>query len=517
MWGLISSKDQRSYKIIEILYNSDEPITINTLANETNSSVRTVKYELDDLRKNLENQQGKIISSPEGITLQLPPYMGIDFFQRKLLASSLGFQLLEIIFFNEQLSNKDIEKMLFISSSSLSRLTNTIKNELGSYGLSLEMNPFRVVGKEKLVRSFYSSYFKERYTINDWPFERVNRDLLSEILSIGFNYYNANPDSTDSFQLLILFAVGITRAFNGYPQKPSISRSTATQNRQFQTYSQYIKEIAVKTKTSPEDLQVYFNELLSWKYLLKLKNPDEQNNPETIEEENCLEIKNLIEMLGDLFDLPVRENTYLIVEINSALDFYASFSLQRAGKRYILFKPRDYFLVEEFKNNYPLFYNCVANQFKKICRNREIDTSSVAVENLVHQLLSKWDGLTSSLFYKFHPCKILLYSHYHLYHAKNIAEELSSLLGRAITVEIHKEKMITKETLAQYNFDILATTTTILMDIDQPVYFIHRKKLTLNTNTLDELIHSCIQKQKDTYRRNVIKKAEELKIDLSKQ
>ena len=51
IWQLVSPKDQRIYKIIELLFDSDQTVTINTIAKETNSSIRTIKYDLTDLKK----------------------------------------------------------------------------------------------------------------------------------------------------------------------------------------------------------------------------------------------------------------------------------------------------------------------------------------------------------------------------------------------------------------------------------------------------------------------------------
>ena len=51
IWQLVSPKDQRIYKIIELLFDSDQAITISTIAKETNSSIRTIKYDLTDLKK----------------------------------------------------------------------------------------------------------------------------------------------------------------------------------------------------------------------------------------------------------------------------------------------------------------------------------------------------------------------------------------------------------------------------------------------------------------------------------
>lgn len=46
---------------------------------------------------------GKIVSSLDGLTLQLPSNSGLDYFKRRLYDQSVGFDLLELIFFDETL------------------------------------------------------------------------------------------------------------------------------------------------------------------------------------------------------------------------------------------------------------------------------------------------------------------------------------------------------------------------------------------------------------------------------
>ena len=99
IWQLVSPKDQRIYKIIELLFDSDQTVTINTIAKETNSSIRTIKYDLTDLKRILSAYDCCLTSSPSGIRMELPAHIGIDVFQRSIFKTSpAAFQLLELIF-----------------------------------------------------------------------------------------------------------------------------------------------------------------------------------------------------------------------------------------------------------------------------------------------------------------------------------------------------------------------------------------------------------------------------------
>lgn len=89
---------------------------------------------------------GKIVSSLDGLTLQLPSNSGLDYFKRRLYDQSVGFDLLELIFFDETLTHKEISEKLFISVSSVKRLITKVRAALILYGIDLGTKPFEIVG-----------------------------------------------------------------------------------------------------------------------------------------------------------------------------------------------------------------------------------------------------------------------------------------------------------------------------------------------------------------------------------
>lgn len=146
MNNLISDKDMRVYTIIETLFQAQQPITIASLAEITKSSTRIIKYDLNDSTAILSKVNGKIVSSLDGLTLQLPSNIGLDYFKRRLYDQSVGFDLLELIFFDETLTHKEVSEKLFISVSSVKRLITKVRAALILYGIDLRTKPFEIVG-----------------------------------------------------------------------------------------------------------------------------------------------------------------------------------------------------------------------------------------------------------------------------------------------------------------------------------------------------------------------------------
>lgn len=57
MISFVAEKDQRIYEIIKTLFHAAQPITITSLADITNASIRSIKYDLNDLKEILKGRQ----------------------------------------------------------------------------------------------------------------------------------------------------------------------------------------------------------------------------------------------------------------------------------------------------------------------------------------------------------------------------------------------------------------------------------------------------------------------------
>lgn len=79
MWNLISIKEQSKIIMIEVFYETNEPITINTLSELTNASTRSIKKYLEELKDTMGEIDGEFESSSEGANFKIPINFGIDF------------------------------------------------------------------------------------------------------------------------------------------------------------------------------------------------------------------------------------------------------------------------------------------------------------------------------------------------------------------------------------------------------------------------------------------------------
>lgn len=134
----------------------------------------------------------------------------------KMIKESPSFQLLELLFFKPGKLRTDLEKELFLSSSSLYRRIVQLNKGLERRGLLVDRNDLCISGTDELqIRLFMTSYFLEVYDSLEWPFHIEKGQLdqavhyLNTILQLELTPYEQN-------KLAFLIAVSLIRSEQGY-------------------------------------------------------------------------------------------------------------------------------------------------------------------------------------------------------------------------------------------------------------------------------------------------------------
>lgn len=471
MWDLISLKEKSKIEMIEAFYETNSPITINTLSEITNTSNRSVKNYLEELKVTMSEIGGEFISTSEGVNFKIPINIGIDYFQKQLFKKSLGFILLEKIFFDDTLNSDQLVNDLYISPSTLSRLTNTIDDALKPYGLSLKTTPYKVTGEEVLIREFYTEYFIEAYTANEWPFKILSKEMVDNILPSPSEYYDLTSEIMNYSAFRFQFAVGLIRGLKGYSVKNEILSTN---------YDNMCAEIEEKldelTFDSIEDKKIYIHELAHIRLCLSNQYLNERLVNDKNLKEQLNEIKQMIGLLTEHFKLPLEEQPQLIIEIDNEISFYVHHSEKIQPKKHLLFSPRDYYIVDLYRRKYSTFYDAAKYYMLIVCNNRELSPTEETLEYLIYLLISNWHNLTKNLFGRYNTTIVKVFSHLSLRHAHNIAESLKSDLPNGVEVRVFEEPILDEETVAKYDFDLLVSTETLKLDIEQPIIYMYKSR-----------------------------------------
>jgi hypothetical protein len=506
MWNLISLKEQSKMKMVEVFYTTNEPITINTLSELTNTSNRSVKNYLEELKETMSEIGGEFYSSTEGVNFKIPIHIGVDYFQRQLFRNSLGFTLLEKVFFNESLTNDQLINELYISQSTLNRIANTINEDLKPYGLKLETAPYKITGDEQLIRNFYTTYFVEAYSANEWPFECLEKDIIDDILPSASDYYESTSELMNYIAFRFQFAVGVVRNLQGYSIKKIFLENktlAATSEKLSTEIEKNFDDVSFGTTQKKDSYvsELVINQLLLSNQVLHKRLQYNQDFKERLED-----IKQMIHFLTEHFEFPVEDQTNLIIEIDNALTFFSISTRKVQPKMYLLHPPRDYFLVELYQRKYSTFYDMVQQHMSLLCEKRGFEPTDATLGYLIYLLISKWKDLTKHLFNRYNAINVKVYSHLSFRHAQGIAESLISDLPDSINVSVLEEVTLNEEILSKYDFDILISAETLMLDIKQPIVYMYKSRSSYQYEQLHQLIREAAKQKEKVMREKFIKK-----------
>lgn len=211
MRELLSHKEQRQLKILEYLFENQEWIHIDTLADILDLNGRIIKSDIKEMREQLSCFD--ILSSTAGIRLTNEQNFGIERIYRHILQESVNFQVLKAFFLLEEpFTFEHLVETLDISLPSLRKKVAEINNILQSkYKFKLKVTPISIIGDERDIRFFFAQYFHEAYGFFKWPFHMSSEDV-DEFVTFFVKVTGYPITYQNMFQLKTQIAVNLHRA-----------------------------------------------------------------------------------------------------------------------------------------------------------------------------------------------------------------------------------------------------------------------------------------------------------------
>ena len=158
MRNLLSTKDQRQLRLMEILIQNRSWLRLHELAEKLGCTERILKSDLNELRAAFPTID--IQSSINGIMIDLDINTSVEDVYQYFLAHSQSFQLLEYMFFNEGLPIYRTIENLHSSNANLYRLGRNISKTLSSqFQIELSFTPSEIRGNEIDIRYFLPNIF----------------------------------------------------------------------------------------------------------------------------------------------------------------------------------------------------------------------------------------------------------------------------------------------------------------------------------------------------------------------
>lgn len=212
----LSSTNNRQIELIELLRTSNNYLPVKIIAKKVDAVPKTV---LSDCLE-IEDQWSDIVqiekNSSGDLHLTEKDNHTVHEIFSDILKESPTFQLLEILFFHPGILRTDLEKELFLSSSSLYRRIVKLNDGLEKRGLQIDRNNLTLIGDdEQHVRVFMAEYFLEVYDVYEWPFE-LDQKMIFAIVDRFNQQFKLELNFLQKTEFAFLIAVSLIRQKQGF-------------------------------------------------------------------------------------------------------------------------------------------------------------------------------------------------------------------------------------------------------------------------------------------------------------
>ncbi|BBM17831.1 hypothetical protein G15_1477 [Enterococcus avium] len=212
----LSSTKNRQIELIELLRTANNYVSVKKIAQKIEAVPKTIISDCQEI----EDQWSDIVQIEKNgsgdLHLTEKDNHTVHEIFSDILKESPTFQLLEILFFQPGKLRTDLEKELFLSSSSLYRRIVKLNEGLEMRGLQVDRNNLTLVGAdERQVRLFMADYFLEVYDIYEWPFQLDQKKVLATINHLN-DHLELKLNFLQKTEFAFLLAVSLIRQDQGF-------------------------------------------------------------------------------------------------------------------------------------------------------------------------------------------------------------------------------------------------------------------------------------------------------------
>lgn len=464
MEALVKSTDQRKIRLLEYLMQTEQWLTTLDLSSLLGCSERVIK---DDLQYFRENHPGLvIISSSEGVKMHWDSSIGIQDFYIDIMKESLTFKILEEIFFDETLSTLDLADILHASSSTIYRTIDQLNTYFERFNCQIERNPCRFVGDEYYIRRFYRTYFKERYTIFEWPFKIFTQEKIHNSFDFIFDTLNQVDDISDIStdfashrKIQSSIVVNLIRLQNGHwvdiPEDTLFQESIF-----FKMFLSYLPSVITSInfqstvymhKDSALVYQIYYP-YLNEKFAYSQKTLLKMRQRYAYVDDSIQAIEQHLDALALDYAIPVATEKLIPTLYGTVM-----FEEHNTESMHILYDRNNIFNVT-VANQFPTLYQrmyALVDNFRKSLGHDEVDEKN---QYLLYILFINWKHLLATLYSKRSTVRMIVISDRHHTHATTIKNLLAKSLSPYVQISSYQGNILNYERLARLNDDLVVST-----------------------------------------------------------
>ncbi len=452
MRKLLDTPTQRRLQILEHLNEVSGWISSNELAQENKASLRTINNDVSYLKENWYPHLLIETSKKNGVRLRTQPSSHVQMVYRYILKTSEAFRLLESMFFDTTLSIEKWGEKLYISESSLYRITGSLSKSLKKYGLTLEKKPCRIIGKSEFyARFFYTSFFREAYSITEWPFSSNKLDSVTFIEKILKNI-GLVVDEHMVNHLNYIFNVTLIRQGQGFflNEEELYNQVDSKIFKAFSDNINILEPIAQQYKIKITDKML--NDLILTLFL--------HNNNWKSDDEKLLvtkEINNFVKTLRNVFD----------IKLSNSVSNKMESSMKHLYLYHQLYPYRNFIIFDQYvydgnviKKNFPILDKVVDHALTQMEKNTNFPWNSSFHYVILYWVIMKWNDLPTILENKKAKAKILVLSNLGHDHSDFLTKQIKANFDSKIDIETFQGRVLFLDQESTHifnNYDILIT------------------------------------------------------------
>ncbi len=383
-----------------------------------------------------------------GIRLIIPANYNFDYIYNCFLSSSNEYALIETIFFDETHSLSSLSDRLYLSISTVRRLILKINTELEHSEMTVSSQPLSLVGNEKKIYGFMTSYFLERFSPTDPFFESPPFDCIEKIIRTLAKNNDVPLDYPDLNRAKVNIYTVLTRLKNGnFPTNaldipPRFDLSITNDSSMVHSFATHFN-----LPLNKKILSYMFPFLLIQNYALNFSILQSlaSQNPKINHKLSIIE--HMLILLSDEFNLPLENKEEVILQMYNA-------TLQLFSNSFILNNRNKIFVDSITRYNRP-FLLILNRELAKLFKKKAMKESDMYA--LAYCLTTHWPQLSVKLQSLQKKPRIGLFFYTDTEHTKYIKDEVMYYFRDKLTVDLMPEMSLMEFKHNAYNYDIVIT------------------------------------------------------------
>jgi len=430
MERLLSPSMHRRVLLLNLLNGPNSWITSDYLAESIDCSKKTIMLDCQYIEDRWPDYLTIETSRKHGIRLIASPHRSIHDIYIEIIQESNAFSLLESIFFEPMQPAVYWEKKLFLSNSSLYRLSNIISSALKDRNIQMSRSPYFVHGKdERQIRYFFTCYFIEVYGIREWPFHLDRTKVFTLSNKINQKFALELNDS-QIVHLAYSIAVTIIRERQGFliqDRKDPINSFVKT-TIDVRKYQADVEEIAEPLNVVlPDNWYEDFCYSIFW-WDFGWDNEQEKVNV-------IYQAENLVKTIKEALSISISEQSK--ISIVRLIEYLYAKHKMFPYKKFMVYD-RYLYSSRAIKQNFIVFTAVVTKALGVLEAKMKFPWQSMYLDSILHEMAIRWQDLSKLTDEMRHQLSVLVLSDLGKEHAQLLSSVLKENFRNKVNLAVQE-------------------------------------------------------------------------------